>query len=79
MNVQLSFQTDGALFAALRITFYANCNQLLHVTIQTNSVNRIANLPSFFMHLTRICDYPYQTNICKFTALLHFCPHACDL
>jgi len=35
-------------------------------------VNSIANLPSFFMRLTGICDYPYQTNIRKFTTLLDF-------
>jgi len=47
---------------------------------QTNPVNRIANLPSFFMRLTGICDYSYQTNIRKFTALLDFCcPYACYL
>jgi len=40
------------------------------------SVNRIANLTSLFMRLTGICNYPYQTNISKFTALLDFCPHA---
>jgi len=28
--------------------------------IQTMPVNRIANLPSLFMCLTGICDYPYQ-------------------
>jgi len=44
--------------------------------LQTNPVNRVANLPSFFIRLTGICDYPYQTNIHKFTALLDFCPHA---
>jgi len=49
------------------------------IFVQTNPVNRIANLPSFFMRLTGICDYPYQTNIRKFTALLDFCPHACYL
>jgi len=42
-------------------------------------VNRIPNLPSYFMHVTGICDYPYRTNICKFIALLDFCPHACYL
>jgi len=47
--------------------------------IQTNLVNRIANLPSFFMRLTGICNYPYQTNTHKFTALLNFCPQACYL
>jgi len=47
--------------------------------IQTNPVNRIANFPSFFIHLTGICDYPYQTNIRKFTAVLDFCLHACYL
>jgi len=50
-----------------------------HSKIQMNLVNRITNLPSFFMHLTRICNYPSQTNICKFIALLDFCPHACYL
>jgi len=35
-------------------------------------VNSIAKLPSFFMRLTGICDYPYQTNIRKFTTLLDF-------
>jgi len=38
--------------------------------MQTNPVYRIANLPSFFMRLTGICDYPFQANIHKFTALL---------
>jgi len=47
--------------------------------VQTNPVNRIDNLPSFLMRLTGICDYPHQTNIRKFTALLDFCPHACYL
>ena len=47
--------------------------------VQTNLVNRITILPRFFMHLTGICDYPYQTNIHKFTALLYFCPQACYL
>ena len=49
------------------------------ILLQTNPVNRIANLPSFFMRLTGVCDYPYQTNIRKFTALLDFCPHVCYL
>ena len=31
--------------------------------MQTNPVNRVANLPRFFMRLTGICDYPCQTNI----------------
>jgi len=31
------------------------------------------------MCLTGVCDYPYQTNIHKFTALLNFCPHVCYL
>jgi len=42
-------------------------------------VNCIANLTSLFMCLTGKCDYPYQTNIRKFTALLDFCQHACYL
>jgi len=36
------------------------CYFIMSFLIQTNLVNRITNLPSFFMHLTRICDYPYQ-------------------
>lgn len=52
--------------------------QLLDL-LQTNPVKCIADWPSFLMCLTRICDYPYETNICKFTALLYFCPHACYL
>jgi len=31
--------------------------------LQVNPVNRIADLPSLFMRLTGICDYPYQTNM----------------
>jgi len=50
-----------------------------YLVIQTNPVNRIATFPSFSMRLTGICNYPYQTNICKFTALLDFCPHPCYL
>jgi len=43
----------------------------VQIQVKTNPVNRIANLQSSFMNLTRICDYPYQTNIPKFTA---YCP-----
>jgi len=59
-----------------KLNFESSNHQIL---LQTNPVNRIANLTSFFMRLTGICDYPYQTNIRKFTALLNFCPHACYL
>jgi len=39
------------------------------VWVQTSQVDRITNLPRFFvMCLTGICDYPYKTNIGKFTA-----------
>ena len=31
-------------------------------------LNHITKLPSFSMHLTKICYYPYKTNINKFTA-----------
>ena len=34
--------------------------------IQMNPVNRMANLPSFFMRLIGICDYPCQTKIYSF-------------
>jgi len=51
----------------------------LTVRVQTNPANRITNLPNFFIRSTGICDYLYQTNNHKFTALLDFCPHACYL
>jgi len=38
--------------------------------VQTNPVNRITNFPRFFIYLTGICDYPYQTHIgqvCRLT------------
>jgi len=41
--------------------------------LQINPVNHVANLLSFFMRLTGICNC--QTNICMFTTLHHFCPH----
>jgi len=36
-----------------------------------------ANLSSFFMQVPGIYDYPYQTNIHKFTTSFYFCPYAC--
>ena len=38
--------------------------------VQMNLVDCMPNLLSFFMRLTRKCDYLYLTNICKFAALL---------
>jgi len=38
--------------------------------VQMNLVDRMPNLLSFFMRLTRKCNYLYLTNICKFAALL---------
>jgi len=38
--------------------------------VQMNLVDRMPNLLSFFMCLTRKCNYLYLTNICKFAALL---------
>jgi len=52
----------------LKITCSKNFFLQLAMFIQTNPVNRIAHLQSFFMHLTRICHYPCQRNIHKFTA-----------
>ena len=40
---------------------------IVRMKIQTNLVNCIANLPNFFIHLTRICDYSHQTNMHRFT------------
>ena len=35
----------------------SSCNTKLQLVIQMNPLNCIANLPSFFMQLTRLCVY----------------------
>ena len=65
--------------ATVVLSSYILVKQQNQNQVQTNPVNCIADLPSFFMHLTEICDYPYQTNMYKFTALLDICPNTCYL
>jgi len=58
------------LFSAFFKNF-SECFRWFRLLVQTSPVNRITNLPRFFMCLAVICDYSYQTNIRKCTAWLH--------